>query len=313
LTQKEAASQHRGDVCQLLGQLGVKADPDFSGKHPVSVLSYYDRPYATSQIIDIIRFFTQEAYVTDDVNTLEYVYLPVGVLVWAWRNREEIFYGQDTSLLGERCIFGLVCQLHHPVYSSLAAKYLKGEFAPLLEKWILEYYGLPRFLFPYWPWRWRRTSAHGYEAGELWLEIVAGMGIDIAEYSSKAMREGPIIFPSHVESEPSRKVVFDYTPGVGWRLGWEWEYDKELAGYLVASEFSGLAADTYKAGEVGFTIFGESVDSLSEGWPWESFRVRDEWQQTARFDRRNAAKARKELARMGLKQSRSKMPGSWIE
>jgi len=310
---KMAALNNRSDICQLLGQLGVKAEASFSGIYPLEWSLRFFARHGTS-IVSIIQFFILEPYFVDYLTIFVAQYfleLPVEALVWVWRNREDIFCGEDTSALAHLCVRSLLYWLNRPESRLLATEYLKGEFAPLLQDWVTKDSFQIHSIFPVSPtyWIWYMAAAHSYEVGEAFLDIIAGLGIDIAERFNKELEKYPndVLVPNAPwlnKSEPDRRLDFVYTRGVGWRLGWEWMYDDEAPGYLLVSEFSSLAADMYWT--IGYETFPFSEVDLGE--EWEEKR----WQKS-RFDRRCAAKTRKELARMGLKQPRSKMPGRWIE
>jgi hypothetical protein len=97
--------------------------------------------------------------------------------------------------------------------------------------------------------------------------------------------------------------VFESRGDQGWILGFEWDIDPAENGSLVVSEYSALGPENYweKGWPFCITVY----------YPSEEGR-RQETIKNARFERRMATKSRKERARTGQKQPRSRMPGAWI-
>jgi hypothetical protein len=101
----------------------------------------------------------------------------------------------------------------------------------------------------------------------------------------------------------SKKIIFEPRGKGGWRLGFEWVFDYEAPGHLLAFEYQALVIEYLWTRDWPFV---ETVHMLYEEYH------REQVKKDARFDRRIAAKARKERARTGQKLSRSRMPGEWV-
>ena len=109
----------------------------------------------------------------------------------------------------------------------------------------------------------------------------------------------------------------------GFDLAWEWIHDQSASGHLLVSELTAFTVDSdglnslderFADREVdGFDGFGplyeNRYDTAQRYFFSENSGV-EKW--PPRFARRAAKKERKERARLGQKQTRSKMPGSWI-
>lgn len=147
---------------------------------------------------------------------------------------------------------------------------------------------------------WTYCTAESIPAGEKFIALLAFWGCDVEaciRMELEALEDGCLTVD---EKHPMpRKVVFTGDRHQGWSLGWEWAYDFQNIGYGLVSEYSNLAAD---------------VDLVRE-WPFydQIYGSRSlAGRRMQRFNRRMAAKARKEQTRLGQKKTRSKMPGAWL-
>ncbi|KAF2685440.1 hypothetical protein K458DRAFT_388318 [Lentithecium fluviatile CBS 122367] len=305
-----------GDICRLLGRLGVKPDADFHGAHPLDLGSMRGVYNVSSKTIDIMRFSQDLDFVQSMENARRKFYLemPAEAIVWVWRNRAQIFFGQNTSDLASVCISSLLYLLRVPNERDSATEYLKGDFASDLRTSLME--STLRFLehlfvFDYGLYHLTRSfeSFQNFKVGEAFVDVIQQLGIDgeavIRQEMDKYLGE---TFPTRYfvwpfRELPQRRLVAGFTVR-GWRLGWEWIYDQEEAGYLLVSEYSELAAEQLYAKE--FPFHGRVWDSVKE--LESSLR-----QRRIRFEGRMAVKHRKELARKGQKQPRCRMPGTWID
>jgi hypothetical protein len=133
------------------------------------------------------------------------------------------------------------------------------------------------------------------DIGQTFLDLLEALEIDI-EACARVVMENSVGGVLYLRGN-HRRLVFEQAPECSWRLGWEWVHDEEASGYLVVSEFVKLTMYWWSIGDYAWTTWYD-VYALEPN---------------PRFQRRQAAKARKELARLGLKQQpRSRMPGSWI-
>lgn len=98
---------------------------------------------------------------------------------------------------------------------------------------------------------------------------------------------------------PTKRIVFERDWEQKWVLGFEWVFDHQAPGYSLISEYTALAVE-------------QDLGWLYWNWPFsENYKLESDAARTARFNRRMAAKERKERARSGKKQPRSRMPGAW--
>jgi hypothetical protein len=118
-----------------------------------------------------------------------------------------------------------------------------------------------------------------------------------------------------------KRVIFSKEGVHGFDLKWEWVHQQSAPGYLLVSELTSFTVDSdgqlsyvderfphqrhfgigplYYNRHDNATFWSTHENSGLEKWP-------------PRFKRRAAKKERKERARLGQKQARSKMPGSWV-
>jgi len=93
------------------------------------------------------------------------------------------------------------------------------------------------------------------------------------------------------------RIVFERNWDQKWILGLEWVFDHQTPGYSLLSEYTVLVVeDTW--GRTEWPVYGSGYWS-APGTP------------SAQFKRRMAVKERKERARLGRKQPRSRIPGAW--
>jgi hypothetical protein len=313
---KVAAYYGRSDFCQLLAQLGIKVDINDVGALPLEWTKFsFFESLSSSRVTDIWRFFTQEVQLLEmrRFEAWSMLYLPLETIVWIWRNRKDVFFGQDTSRLIHLCLRRLLYGLVDPTLRTSAACCLSGEFANEFRTSLIE--GSMDFLAclfadEYLFFRSHHSASYdSYETGDIFLDLIAKVGIDSAKacimMEIEYYRAGHLLVLEEWEGDlPNRRLVFGDNPGVRQKLGWEWVYEEEEAGYLVVNEYRSMAADFGWADSFPFSRVAWKREMFGD----ETLRR----QHNIRFERRSAAKVRKELARMGLKQSR-KMPGSWVD
>lgn len=136
-----------------------------------------------------------------------------------------------------------------------------------------------------------------FSLGDIFLAWLSNSGLDLEDMISQEVDLANI--PDRV-SEPHKRFVYEPRKEGGWRLGFEYAFDREASGYLLLSVFGTLM--------VGIV--------WSQDWPiYDSKTWGDpgffEWieKQKTRFERRMAARARKES---GQKRCKRKMPGAWV-
>jgi hypothetical protein len=97
----------------------------------------------------------------------------------------------------------------------------------------------------------------------------------------------------------NKRIVFERDWEQKWILGFEWVFDHKAPGYLLSSEYTVIVVERFL---------------YSGQWPFceRDGKTYRKWgDRSAHFSRRMAAKERKERARLGQKQPRSRMPGTW--
>jgi hypothetical protein len=107
----------------------------------------------------------------------------------------------------------------------------------------------------------------------------------------------------------NKRVVFERNWDQNWILGLEWVLDHEAPGYSLLFEYPTL---TIEADWTPSWTFGWPPDWPLAEWKYVYAQHLENWGcRISRFNRRTAAKERKERARLGQKQPRSRMPGTW--
>ena len=145
-----------------------------------------------------------------------------------------------------------------------------------------------------------------HDEGSVLIGVLSELGIDphhCIVRELETLTDG--ILEDYSGLTPDKQIVFEQEESGGWSLRWEWSYE---------------AYGTKAPADTIFSQYEVLTTSLDlEEWPFpqwkyrsqtEDMRTEPKWD--ARFQRRMAAKARKERARVGLKRPRSKIPGSWV-
>jgi hypothetical protein len=200
-----------------------------------------------SKITSIVRLFAQEPYSMATMDTIkhrDYLCLPPETSVWLWKNRTKIFYGQDTSGLFKICLGTLVWGLSDRRHRSSAVRYLEDEYANEFRTSLME--GSLEFLECLFTEIVHTNTVDGYEIGATFLCLIRKFGVDVDACISKVLEPQAGKLFSHYTmrvSIPDRRQVVEHVTDSGWKLGWEWVYEKEQPGYLLVSQYSSLAAD----------------------------------------------------------------------
>jgi hypothetical protein len=286
----------------------LNVDTDCYGDHPILQALYYSAQADAISVIDTTRFFLQDYDLADSRSFIEdsYMikYLSMQVSLWLWENRAEFTYGQLTSTLELFCVRRFVAELQDPDKVPFVIKYLKGDMASALRNGLLRAPSqILKALYTKDELKdelWSPNSSFSFDIGRTFLDLLTTLDIDIGACAMEVFGNslGGMLYLDN-KFIRSRWLVFEQTAEYGWRLGWDWLLNQEASGYLVVSEFEELSLH-WNFAEYMYNI------SLRR---WKAILSH----QNARFERRQAAKARKELARMGLKKPQSRMPGSWIQ
>lgn len=271
---------------------------------------------ATVATMDTVRFLSGDAMRFDNLlcgsGTWKYWLLHVDenpcLIRWLWTQSRELFCGLDERIVKATCIYRVLCNLiTRPrddfdtdwaldfLKISMTLETLRGPEVGAQLVLTSAVYADPL------------DSARSYDAGSALLDLLRRLDIDIETFFDLALgASSSYPRPRHFSE---RKLVFEYREQGGWILGWEWDFDQEASGFLVASEFLALGAESFWASEWPFKWddYWEERQRLSEE---DKKRIRPN--REARFKRRLDAKARKELKRQRKHQQRT-IPGSWID
>jgi hypothetical protein len=169
--------------------------------------------------------------------------------------------------------------------------------------WSQEKFTLLKSLF-----RYCNSSLDSQRLGGIYLDLLLRLGFDVEACMAKELKclseslANPLC-PFSIWDK--QKIVFERLDGHGWVLRWEWILDPCEPGYLLVSEHVRLGPDIseYDVNEWPF--------STKLPWYQEEKILEQTLKTKTRFERRMATKARKERARTGKKQPRSRMPGAY--
>ncbi|RYN62756.1 hypothetical protein AA0118_g5033 [Alternaria tenuissima] len=151
-------------------------------------------------------------------------------------------------------------------------------------------YGRCEILRDVLPWWWDMQSS--YILGTRFVDWLVSLDLDseLCVDSERAYLEGS-------PESGNKRIVLERNWEQKWVLGFEWVFDHQIPGYSLLSEYTVLVVeDTW--GRTEWPVYGSGYWS-APGTP------------SAQFKRRMAVKERKERARLGRKQPRSRIPGAW--
>jgi hypothetical protein len=261
----------------------------------MALTSYSSRsPFANA--IDTYRCFLDDEDVVDEFNRTDRNYLLIGSYSsfraneahWLWQKNLDLSVGEDlrsNQRMMIRRFWSIFILTDYRLHRELQFPVVR------MDKDILSdiQYGRCRifeFLFSR-----CETVMESYIVGAWFLDWLASLDLD------------PKLCVAHEEVQfmsfrRHKRIVFERNRDQRWILGLEWDFDHEAPGYSLVSQYTNLVVEYYQRPR----------------WPfheqrYDSNRLRGE--RRARFSRRMAAKERKERARLGQKQPRSRMPGAW--
>jgi hypothetical protein len=146
-------------------------------------------------------------------------------------------------------------------------------------------------------------------------------GIDIEACMIREFLQSPFGMVKYHGRLLDKRVVFSKEGEHRFDLDWEWVHDQSAPGYLLVSELTAFTVDSDhhltsfdeefshpKQTGIG-PLYSNRHDTAKPRLLYENLGV-GKW--PPRFERRAAKKEHKERARLGQKQARSKMPGSWV-
>jgi hypothetical protein len=233
------------------------------------------------------------------------IFRNIEAVEWLWIHAALVFHGIELICIRVKLTYILIChafgdfhdfdlEVYHVLIRLLGGdmveEYMKGT-----------YYLLPTFLGG-------GNSLDSKLRGKAYLHLLGSLHLDAEACVARELqnRPGGLIFDRE-DYNQVRKIIFEKDEMQSLTLRWEWAYNPHALGYYVVSEFNALAGDTWD-------LWYESHWPFCE-WRWwvhtDEERERLYLNKSRRFDRRTAAKARKERARTGQKRSQDKMPGTW--
>lgn len=225
------------------------------------------------------------------------------VTEWLWNYAALAFYGADLAYLraklAQECVetYRPDDDSHNHAVNQLLIRlmddellnmYLSGKFSLLPNGSCFEH-----------------MSIDSQCRGAAFIDLLSGLGLDIAAcLNMETHHHLRGATWDEVCRNGGARMVYEQLSERDWILRWSWEYDINAPGHHVVSEFSALCHEVFTSYRWPFREEGRLFDSKEQ---WD----REERKRVVRFDRRMAAKARKERARNGEKLPRSRMPGAW--
>ena len=319
----------RADICQFLLQLGLRPDRAHrSNRSPLQKAMSCTLKGKNSCAIDTFRLLIQYSEGTQDFEDEETTYQDDGMpnfignsfeaIEWLWFYAETIL--NRAQLLRLRLELLKECVNKYRDYSTseedeeLTLKILGLVDTDMREQWLHRRIALLPSLFEY-----GTSYMDSQRIGSAFLDLLMRLGLDVGACMAMefhCMRERDVDWSCMIHNRHERTFRFVQSEGCGWVLKWEWNFDPGEPGYLVVSEYPGLGPDDCDS-ETGYNNghmwpFACKTQILCGNSDYrgttEPGRLRE---RAARFNRRMAAKDRKERTRTGRKRVKSKMPGAW--
>jgi hypothetical protein len=285
-------------MCRLLLGYGVKPELTLTNESPIS-LAMTDQFWRGSpaEKIDTYRCFLDEADLVDEfIRADSGIYastfgFTIDEAQWLWRKNSELLVGDDLRTNQRMIIRRFWCSIANATHFS-NREYQFPNIA--MDIYILSdiQHGycqiLPALM------TFCREVTFSYILGAWFLDWLVALGLEpelcVAHERAQFERSRPI---------SNQRIVFERNWDQKWVLGFEWVLDRQAPGYTLISEYTTLI-----------------VEARASGWPfaeWKGWSTRSMNVGRLCFNRRMAAKERKERARLGQKQPRirRRMPGAW--
>lgn len=299
------------DVCRLLLEHGLRPQVT-SGRSSQLFLCFEGITvrHSTSNSIDTLRLLLADAQIDEDfIFTFEFGrgshYPDLDALEWLWFNATLAFHGPTLVAFREKIAQAVM-------YSYGALDYEWDEevnmmLVRLMDAEMIELYRAGSFMLLPAAFRGTLQSVDSSHRGNAFLRLLVKLKVDVKACIQQEIANLPDgkldVWRQHpkVPHNYEYRVAFKELEGGHLVLGLERVYDISLPGYHVVSQFEALAADSEPYTHWPF------IDQDTY-WVFEN----KSHQHNIRFNRRLATNARKERARTGQKQPRSRMPGAWI-
>jgi hypothetical protein len=256
--------------------------------------------------LETVRLLFQDCEIIDDFESqytmirtyMAWCCISSETLEWVWVNAAEVLSHQELrglrSCLFESLLSGL------GLHSGPNEKIMECIVRLISPEWIQRYLEdnnkLLRILFKY-----DGISIESHSTGSAFIGLCERSGLDLeACISSQCEKFNKLEYKCI-----KRRVILERSDVGGWILRWVWVHDSSAPGYLLASEYIALGADSMWDFDFHWP-FSDSKPPTD----YRSYILREKHEQL-RFNRRTANKARKERARTGQKIAKSRMPGGW--
>jgi hypothetical protein len=300
----------------LLSQYGLKPDLT-SGQSLLFTCLNWGLAGDSQRFIDTLRFILLYPDQTGELDLIFrqitngevlqcYVETRLDVVEWLWTHAALLYDGADLVCL--RAVLAQKLLENH----SRSYKFLSDDTNRLLAKlmdnemtneYLCGTYSLLGGFY------WTKFSIDSASMGAQYLNLLSELGLDAEQCISNEMERGWGQDRSEPD-RPTRKIIFERSEARICGLRWERDYDPQEPGYDVVSEFNALAADS--GGSKNYSTW-PFVDFVWSTWSWSDYYICPDClgKKDIRFGRYMRTKARKERARTGQKQPRSRMPGAW--
>jgi hypothetical protein len=159
------------------------------------------------------------------------------------------------------------------------------------------------------------------KVGTVIISALLLLGIDVEACIIQELLHFPF---GVVKNQPfllDKRVIFTKEGEHRFDLDWEWVHDQSAPGHLLLSELTAFTVDSdyyLTSSDMDFShpkqngigpLYSNRHDAIEILLLYKNLGT-GKW--PPRFERRAAKKERKGRARLGQKQTRSKMPGSWV-
>jgi hypothetical protein len=308
-----AASYCRADLCHLLTQHGLRPDLQYGKISPLTTcLIVGHSPSSRADEAETVRLLLQSCDQVDQFDEDSFWFSPrygwvnitLETIEWSWFNAA--LYIDDDELGNLRV------SLLRGIFSQCATTFSEGSEIDHYTEIIIrlmdgthmsEYYLGGNFRFLDTLFIQKRSSLDSQALGAFYLNLLERLNMDVGACMARQLDVLPGGVLEYRSFAGERKVVFEPLDHGRWLLRWIWVLDGSAPGHCLVSEHIGLGPDIYWAEDWPF--FEDPLGSWSQ-------KSRGRWAKAeARSTRRLANKARKERARTGQKQPRSRMPGTW--
>ncbi|KAH9871944.1 hypothetical protein J1614_006203 [Plenodomus biglobosus] len=288
-----AAEQHQASICRLLLQHGVKPDPNSHGYSVFAAAVDRLNINCHSDRTDTFRALmsSREAIENMSEEFTRYVYwfrhssgFSPEPFEWLWTQLMSMEVDEDLVLLRCRVFY---CALFGFVFTLSRNKQARAPKFDVSPRTRHEIENVSHIEF-------RRIFRWAKFAEDTILEVLVEHGINVEACLTETLAW------YNTSPDSTKGLILKRDREQGWTIDVVWKFDPQASGYLVVNEFPMLTDQDWVdrwEWQVNWSFSGGWVDISPNA--------------DSRFKRKMASKARKERARTGQKQARSKMPGAW--